>query len=133
MSLANLDSALVQAVIDAGLGIDLAHENLPYTPTTGTPYAEVRVLQNDLEAFSLSDSDETSGVLRVIVRYPLGQGAMAAKSKADDLFAAMPVGTQLSYGGDHLTIVRHSRQPGLAEQGWYVVIADIVYRAFLSR
>jgi hypothetical protein len=81
----------------------------------------------------LADSNDTDGVFRIILRYPIGGGAVAAKTKADQVFTAFAIGQRLSYDGVTLTILRNSRQPGVAEEGWFSLVLDMPYRANIVR
>jgi hypothetical protein len=128
-----IDQALVDTFIDAGFGLAIAHENLPYSPVIGTPYAELIVLQNDTTMFSLHHSNQTDGVFRVILKYPVDSGSIAVKQKADAIFEVYKIGRKLTYDGVSLTIVNHSRRNGVAENGWYSVVLTIAYRAFIKR
>lgn len=128
-----IDQALISAFIDGGVGLPIAHENIDYAPTAGTAYAELLVLQNDVTPATLADSNDTDGVFRVILRYPIGGGAVAAKTKADQVFTAFAIGQRLSYDGVTLTILRNSRQPGVAEEGWFSLVLDMPYRANIVR
>lgn len=128
-----IDQALISEFISGGFGLPVAHENTSYTPTAGTAYAELLVLQNDITGFSLNSSNETDGVFRVILRYPVNGGAVAIKEKADAIFAAFQIGQQLTYSGQTLTITSQQRQPGVADDGWYKLVLTISYRAFTSR
>ena len=112
-----IDQALVQTFIDGNFGLPIAHENVNYTPTAGTAYAELRVLQNDVTPFTLKDTDETDGVFRIRLFYPQDSGAVTAKTKADSIFDTYKVGAELTYSGVTVRIVSRQRQPGLAEAG----------------
>ena len=133
MASVDIDRALVQAFIAANFGLPIAHENLPYSPVSGTPYVELRVLQNDTTPLNLAHTDQTDGVFRVILRYPVSSGAIAAKVKASEIFGTFRIGHRHCYGSTCVTMTGHSRQPGVAEDGWYKLIADVRYRAHLKR
>lgn len=128
-----IDQALVNTFINGGFSLSIAHENIDFTPTAGTAYAELLVLQNDVTPATLNDSNDTDGVFRVILRYPANGGAIAAKTKADQIFTVFRIGTRLTYNGVTLTILGNSRQPGLAEDGWYKLVLDMPYRANIAR
>lgn len=128
-----IDQALVKTFIDNITGLEIAHENDDFTPTAGTAYAELRVLQNDTTPLNLKDTNETDGVFRVLLNYPSNGGAIAAKSKADTIFSTFKIGASLTYSGVTLTIVSNQRQPGLVEEGWYRIILTMNYRAFIAR
>lgn len=133
MASAKLDQAFIDRFVSQAFGLPIAHENLPFEPTAGTPYVELKVLQNDTTPRSLSDTDQTDGVFRVILRYPVDQGAIAAKQKADNILNAFKVGRRVSYQGVSATVVSHSRREGYAEDGWYKLVVDFRYRAFIKR
>lgn len=129
----NIDKGLISAWIYGEFDIDVAHENMPYKPTGQTPYAEVIVLQNDITPATLNDSNDTDGVFRVILRYPVNTGAIAPKVKADQIFSVFRIGTRIVYDGVMLTIMANQRGPGLAENGWYKLVLDMPYRANIKR
>lgn len=133
MSVVKIDQAFVSSFIANGFGLEIAHENLPYEPSTGTPYAELLTLQNDITGYDLNSRDLTDGVFRVIVRYPAGTGAIVPKQKADEILTAYPIGSLVSYQSQAATILSQQRQPGVAEAGWYSIVITLGYRAKLSR
>lgn len=133
MSVVKIDQAFVSSFIAGGFGLEIAHENLPYEPTTGTPYAQITTLQNDVTGYDLSSRDLTDGVFRVILNYPAGSGAIVPKQKADEILTAYPIGSLVSYQGQAATIQSQQRQPGVAEAGWYSIVITLGYRAKLLR
>lgn len=128
-----IDQALINHFINGYFELDIAHENLPYTPSLDTPYAEIIVIQNDITPIDFGHTNETDGILRVILRYPVNTGAITAKTKADEIFSHFPIGSQVGYYNQNLMIVRHDRASGYTEQGWHKIVLTIVYRAFLTR
>lgn len=127
-----IDQALISEFIDGDFGLDIAHENLSYSPSDEA-YVELIILQNDRTALTLSHSDETDGVFRAILRYPANTGAIAAKTKAGEITSHFKIGTRLTYNGVSLTITGSQRQPGTQEKGWYKLIINLPYRAILTR
>lgn len=138
-----IDQAFVQAFIGGNLGLRIAHENMPFDPEESdipvhvsgydAAYAELLNLPNDITPFSLADSDETDGLFRVILRYPSGSGAIAAKKMADRVMSLFPIGSQVCYEGQCATVTGRRREPGTPEAGWYKVLVTIFYRAFIRR
>lgn len=128
-----IDQALISAFITGEFCLGIAHENLDYTPQHGKAYAELLVLQNDVTPATLADSNDTDGVFRVILRYPVNSGAVSVKTKADEIFSVFKIGQRLTYDNVDLVILGNRRQPGLGENGWYKVILDMPYRANLTR
>ena len=74
-----IDQAFIQSYIDGSFGLPIAYENSPYSPIAGTAYAELRNITNPIEANSITDTNETTGIFRVVVRYPADSGAITAK------------------------------------------------------
>jgi hypothetical protein len=132
MSSVKIDQALLQAFIDASFGLDIAHENLPFTPGSDA-YAEVLILQNDTTPWSLKHSNETDGILRIILRYPADTGAIAAKQKAEEIFNVFKIGSRHVYDGATVTITSNQRARGVQETGWYKLVLSMQYKAYLKR
>lgn len=128
-----IDQALLTAFVDGGFGLPIAHENLDFEPTPGEAYAELLVLQNDATPATLKHTNETDGVFRVILRYPVNKSSIPAKTKVDEIFAVFKIGQRLTYGGVSLTLTANQRAPGINEDGWYKLVLTMPYRAFLAR
>ena len=128
-----IDQAIVQQVIDNAAGLPIAHENINYTPTTGTPYAELKVFQNDLTAFSVTTSAQSDGFFQLLLHYPQNSGAVAAKTKADAFAAAFGIGQRITRNGVTITVQRVSRLEPLTEGGWYKLPLRVFFRSFLTR
>jgi hypothetical protein len=128
-----IDQALILHFVGGDFGIDAAYENQPYTPRQGVPYAEVSVLQNDITPVDLHYNNETDGTFRVVLRYPINTGAVAAKEMADQIFAHFAIGEQLSFDGQDLLITSHHRMSGASEQGLYKIVLTIGYQAYILR
>jgi len=128
-----VDQAFIQAFINGGFGLEIAHENILYEPTTGTEYAELINIPNDITPLSLNDTDETDGLMRIILRYPENEGAIQAKTKADEIMAVFKIGSRVCYSSQCATVTRISRQKGVAEDGWHKTVVTIGYRAFIAR
>jgi len=128
-----IDQAFIQAFINGGFGLDIAHENLSYTPTAGTEYAQLINLPNDVTPLSLSGSDETDGVFRIILYWPANQGAIQAKLKADEIISAFKIGTQVCYSDQCATVKRTAKVQGVPEDGWYKLVISISYHSILTR
>lgn len=128
-----IDQAFIEAFIDASFGLEIAYQNQSYTPTAETPYAELLNIPNNITALDLNDMNETDGLFRVILRYPADTGAITAKTKAEAIMDAYPIGSSVSYSGQSARITAVNRQAGIVEEGWYVTVITITYRAFIAR
>lgn len=128
-----IDQAFISEFISGSFGLPIAHENLPYTPTTGTAYAYIKNLPNDITGYSLSDSNLTDGVFRIYLNYPVNTGAIVAKTKADQIMDYFRIGSEVEYQGVSATIRSVQRQPGAIEGNWYQLIVDVFYVSKLER
>lgn len=128
-----IDQAFVSDFIDGAFGLPIAHENAEYRPVPGTAYVALQVFQNDILPADMASTNDTTGLFQFILRYPEGRGAIPAKSKADAIFAAFPIGGVLTYSGQRLTVTGHSRPEAVPEDGWFKVVGQITYRADVAR
>lgn len=135
MSQLKIDQAFLTAWIttNSSFGLPTAHENKDYTPDPQTAYAEVFNLPNPLDPLTLNDMDETTGIFRIILRYPVNKGGIAAKIKAQEIVDAFPIGTSVPYSGQSAIIRRTTRQNGVNEAGWYKIVVSIQYITFITR
>lgn len=126
-----ITQAFVQTFVNAAFGLGIAHENKPYKPTHGTPYAELIVFDAGSSAYAVDATTKRSdGLYRVILRYPTEVGAIVAKQMADTIFAAFAIGSTIAYNGVGVQIVQHQIQPGSAENGWYKLVLTMRYVCF---
>lgn len=134
MNLSHIDAALIQSFVDGGFGVAIAHENMEQAKQGAAAIsAEILVLQNDVTAYSLATSAQTDGVFRVVLRGRTGRGAGELKQKVDAIVSHYPIGGRLEYRGQAVEIVAVKRWPGIPEDGWFKVILDINYKAFITR
>jgi len=133
MANVQIDQSLIKHFIDSAFGLPIAYENSEYDQIPGQPYAELIVLQNDTTMLNLKHTNETDGLFRIILRYPTDKGAIVAKTMAQNIFDAFVLGSRLTYGITTLTIVNHSRQQGVPEDGWYKLVLSIGYKALIRR
>lgn len=128
-----VDQALVQSFISGNFLLPIAHENIDYTPTVGTAYAEITVFDTGTEPLDLAHTNEQIGLFQCVLRYPVNTGAVAAKTKAEAIFNRFEIGSKHTYSGQDVWITAHDRQPGYPENGWYKIVMRMRYRAFITR
>ena len=128
-----IDQAFVQSFVDGNFSLPVNYENMPYTPVSGTAYAELVSLPNPIDSLSLSDMNETSGIFRVILRYPIDGGAITPKAKAEEIMAHYPIGSSVAYSGQSATIRSVSRQAASVIDAWYTIVVSIRYLSFITR
>ena len=128
-----IDQAFVQSFVDGAFGLPVDYENMPYTPVSGTAFAELIHIPNPIDSLTLADMNETSGLFRIILRYPTDGGAIAAKTKAEEIMAHYPIGSSVAYSGQSATIRSVDRQAGVVEDAWYTLVVSIRYISFITR
>jgi hypothetical protein len=128
-----IDQAFVQSFIDGAFGLPVDYENMPYTPVSGTAFAELINIPNPIDSLTLADMNETSGLFRIILRYPADGGAIAAKTKAEAIMAHYPIGSNVAYSEQSATIRSVDRQAGVVEDAWYTLVVSIRYISFITR
>lgn len=123
----DIEKAFIQLLVDMELS-PLATENAPM---------DIEGLEGPWYRFSSNPGMPTRpgigaegnqrfvGILDVDVYWPRSQGDDAAKTKADEIAAGIPVGTVIGRG----VVTRCSRLPAAIHDGkWYVVPVQAAYR-----
>jgi len=130
-----IDQALVSAFVTGAFGLPVAHENTSYEPTPGTAHVLLTVLRNPAQALSLGAGgmDETTGLLQATIRYPENAGAIAAKTKADELMGYFRIGRVFEHGGQRVQIVGKDRGTGRNQDGWYQLVTRFEFNARTQR
>ena len=129
----DIHRALVGAFIAEDFGLPIAYENMHYTPEHGEDYFALRVLQNDITAYTLAHTDESDGVFRIILRTEPGAGAIAPQVKTEQVLSAFRLGRRLVEDTTVVLVTSKQVQPGVVADGWYTTVIDVRYRAFSKR
>jgi len=145
-----IDQALIEQLLSAGLELDIVHENGNYSewdtdisdyihysgvykPNAQNAYLECKNFPAGRTQFSLAHSDEHTGLFQVIVRYPSDKAAFTAKSKAEQILEAFKIGRKMTYAFQTVSIVSNSRGAGISDGGFYQIVTRSNYRAFVAR
>jgi len=128
-----VDQALVSSFIAGSFGLPIAHENLEYTPTTGTAYAEITVFDSSKVPELINNWDRQVGIFQVVLRYPTNGGAIAAKTKAAEILDHFKLYSIHEYSDQKVRITEHKRGPGYPEAGWYKIVLRMSFLAFTPR
>ena len=129
MASLKIDQAFTFEFIAGAFGLPIAHENINYEPVQGTPYAEIKVMPNDTTKLTQNKSDVTDGIFRIYLRYPAGSGAVAAKTKAEEIIAYFAPGNSIGYSGQSVLIQSTARKEGIQNDNWYEIIITLSYWA----
>lgn len=130
MSFFLIDQAFINQFIESDFGLPIVHENASYEPVPGTAYVELICINNDFTPYSLSDSLETEGIFRAILRYPTGEYSIVAKQMAEQIFTVFPINSLVEYGTGKSKVTKHQRNTGAPEEGWYKIVVSIIHKTF---
>lgn len=137
MSIAKVRSALVQAFEDGAFNLTTVYQNRNnFEPQTDQAWCEFRFLPNEPEPRTLGDQgeDEFTGVVNVILNYPLNSGIGDTMEKADQIKAAFKPGQRFIHDGQSVAVTRSGlARGGETGDGFYQSVFTISWRALAPR
>ncbi len=111
---------------------DIAYENVSYSPTTGTPFVQPRLIPVSRRPAvrGINPQNRYDGVFRVFCYAPEGNGPSVADDLADKVIDAFDATTDISFtnGSDETIIVSvdyAERDNGFVDSPWYYVAVNI--------
>lgn len=143
-----IDQALITAILNGSLGIDVVHENGAYSVWTGSAYGhhdgvyspsterefcEIKNFPALRTPLSLAHSDHETGMFQIVLKYPADVGAHTIKAKAGQIMDLFTSGESVIYTGQKVYTDSKSRDGGRIEGGFYQIVIRINYYAFVSR
>lgn len=107
MSILKISAAFEKRLATIPTNISTAHENIPFTPVTGTPFQRVRLLPATPENPTLGDAYYREvGFFEIVLFYPLNTGRNLAQTKAEQIKAYFPRGLNISEAGINVVVPR---------------------------
>ncbi|WP_219135375.1 DUF4128 domain-containing protein [Janthinobacterium sp. UMAB-60] len=125
MSQSTIRAALEVALASLAPAIDIAWQNVPYTPVTGRPYQAAYLLPADPDNHSMGDgSRQERGIFQVSLLYPPGQGTAAAGARAEMIRELFRRGASFTKGDVTVQIERTPEIANGREDGdrWMVPV-----------
>ena len=106
---------------------EIAHENVSYSPTTGTPFVQPRLVPVSRRSAvrGLNPQQRYEGVFRVFCYVPEGNGPSAADNLANLVIDAFDAATDITLGGTRVSIDYADRGNGFVDSPWYYVSVNI--------
>lgn len=131
----NIRSALMQAVLDANLGLPLGGCNMPFEQPADAPWAYVHLLPSSTRGASLGPTglDQHQGVLQVDINVLPGSGEEFIIEKCDVIASNFTTGKPLVYNAQEVTVRSCSRSKGRNVDGWYRISLSIEWYAQTPR
>jgi len=131
MSYAIIRKLLETQINSVSAGFSTAWENVPFTPTSGTPYQAITLLPARTEGPTFgSNFKRETGILQASLYYPGNQGSQAAYARAGVLIGAFIRGSTFSQGAIKIIIDEHPYiGPALNNGSWFMVPVSIPFIA----
>jgi hypothetical protein len=110
----------------------IAYENVPYTPTTGTPYLQVTYLPVTRRPAvrGLSPQQRYDVLFSINCYAPEGNGPSAADTMAKNVLEAFEATTSITLNGVTVRINYAERQQGILDSPWFFVPVNISCYAY---
>jgi len=130
-----VENILINSFDNADFGLPVKTENEIYDPVIGTAYAELIVLPNEKTAYSVKHTDQSNGVFRIILRYPIGESKDTIKAKADEIFNVYKLHSIVTdtENNNYVEIIKQNCQEGVRETAWHKLVLDLYYQTFTRR
>jgi hypothetical protein len=132
----DIQTALMQAVVDSPLDLPFAGDNLPFEkPANQAPWAAVFIIPATVQAASVGvdGQDLYSGLLQIDLNYQKHTGTSASLLKADEVAGFFKAGAKFSAGVADVLISSCSRSRGRDVDGWYRVSMSVVWETRINR
>ena len=129
-----LNDLFMKAVLNGGFGIDVATENVDYTPASD-PFIScfilpVPVVQSELGS---NGCEMLSGIFQISVHYPQDQGMNLLLQKVDEVNAVFFSGAVFVLSPLTVTLKQVSTERVVVSGGFATVNISIDYYSFTSR
>ena len=130
-----IGKTLINSFDNADFDLPTKTENEIYDPVIGTAYAELIVLTNEKTAYSVKHTDQSNGIFRIILRYPIGESKDTIKAKADEIFNAYKLHSIIvdQENNNYVEIIKQNCQEGVRETAWHKLVLDLYYQTFTRR
>ena len=111
---------------------EIASENVSYSPTTGTPFVQPRLIPVSRRSAvrGLNPQQRYDGVFRVFCYVPEGNGPAAADYLANLVIDAFDASTDITLGATRVSIDYAERDNGFVDSPWYYVSVNIGYYTY---
>lgn len=132
----NSDGALVQAYIDAGLGLSTAYEGQHFEPPTdGSAWAQVTILPAAFDVISLGAGgmDQETGIMQIDFNVAPGTGRATLISYAETMRNAFIAGRSFSRSGQTVRVINTERTPTRLVDGWLRLSVSINWESETTR
>lgn len=126
----------VQTALDTQLytlnnDIDIAWENINYTPIKESPYLRPTVMMSPSSLLNLDVLQLNEGIYQVDLFYPLEQGSGDLSSMADRIYDLFKSQQQIVSNDTTVYIKQISRTtPAIVEDAWFMASVEINFKCY---
>jgi hypothetical protein len=110
----------------------VAYENVPYSPTTGTSYIEVNFVPTSRRPAvrGLNPQQRYEGIFIINCYAPEGKGPAAAETIAENVMTAFEATTSLTTNNITVSVDYSEVRQGYLDSPWFVVPVSIGWYAY---
>jgi len=110
----------------------IAYENVPYSPTTGTSYIEVNFVPTSRRPAvrGLNPQQRYEGIFIINCYAPEGKGPAAAETIAENVMTAFEATTSLTTNNITVSVDYSEVRQGYLDSPWFVVPVSIGWYAY---
>jgi len=111
---------------------DIAYENVPYNPTTGTSYIEITYLPTSRRpaARGLNPQQRYEGIFAINCYASEGKGPAVAETIAENVMTAFEATTSMTTNNITVSIDYSEVRQGFLDSPWFVVPVNIGWYAY---
>jgi len=133
MAYLDIHKALTQSVIDAALGLPIAHENINFDPEAISEYISINVLYGEQNTVTKTDLDDVNGFLQISHYVKSGGSVGVTYNVADAINAFYPHAKQFTAGVQTINIQNIAVNKRGDSDGWYITDFTINFWTDISR
>ncbi len=110
----------------------IAYENVPYEPTTGTSYIQVTYLPTSRRPAvrGLNPQQRYEGIFAISCYAPEGNGPASAETLAENVLNAFEATTSLTTNNVTVSIDYSEVKQGILDSPWFMVPVNIGWYAY---
>jgi len=128
-----MHKSLTQSVIDLGLGLPIAHENINFNPESVDEYLSINILFDAQNTVTKTDLDDVMGFLQISHYVKSGIGNGSTYDLISILSAAYPHAAQFTHSDQVVNIQNIAVNKRGNDNGWYTTDFTINFWSDISR
>jgi hypothetical protein len=133
MSIINIRAALETALNNITPAIQTAWENVPFTPTLGTPFQRCYLLMAEPDNSEFGVNYYEIGYMQVDLYYPLNNGSIDAMTRAELIKTTFTRGNSFNNSGIYVIIERTPEiSPSYNDGEYYIIPVKVRFFAHIT-